>query len=143
MKSKRLNSWHLFYVDMYRVNVCLYVGDQSKMLDTAQRFFKKKLQRNYKNIIEDISHYVGSEDNTSQNWCMESFDRNNYLTVIICVENINSDPETVVTLSHECLHAAFFIAHFCGIEDDGHGFESLVYLHERIFENFYKLKSSK
>lgn len=143
MRKKNIDKWYHTFIDLYSVDVFLYVGDQNKMLSKQYEDFMGEKLKDHQFITDSIRSYLGSDDNDSNNWCMPVYDKNRHLHVIICVEQINSKPDIVGVLSHECLHAAIFICNFCGIRDDDSGFESLCYLQEKILTEFYKLKSTK
>ena len=136
------NTWNYLHCEIYNCDIILYIGDQNRCIDNVEDFLKEKFKDDYKNIIDDLVHYIGSDENTSGDWCMSSFGKRNELTVIMVVSSLNSDIDSITTLSHECIHAAMFILNQCGVYDDKMGFESLAYLHEYIFSNFLKLKNN-
>jgi len=51
------------------------------------------------------------------------------------MDSFTGSVDDTVRLSHECLHAALSILHYCGVSENP-PFEALCYLHETIFGKF-------
>lgn len=132
------------HVDVYDDDVILYMGDQKDCYDTVRKYCQKNIGYNVDHLYKDIQKYIGSEDNTSNYWCMKSVEKNAFTVYLIVVDTLNlEDSEDIGTLVHETLHSANYILNEKGIVDDNSGFESLTYLHEYIFKHFYNKINKK
>lgn len=126
------------HVDIYDVDVVLYCGDEKHCYDTLKKYCDKHIEYDVSHLYRDVLSYIDSIDNTSTNWCMYSFEKGKSDICLIVVEELDLQySEDLGTLVHETLHAANYILSKRGVVDDKNGFESLTYLHEYIFKDFY------
>lgn len=52
---------------------------------------------------------------------------------VVATTRVKDDADWMVTASHECLHAAYFILEKVGVKHDAKNHEALAYLHSDLF----------
>lgn len=133
------------YIDLYGVHIVLYYGSKDKCIKTTSRFLSKRNKTARKEIIDYLKKYIGSPEDTSDYFAADlRIDNIQWIFICIGTEYDLMDTRQIAYLSHECLHAAIFIAREHGFYEDEGNSEALVYLQDFILEKFLsKIKKTK
>ena len=127
------------YIDIYDSHIIFYYGSKDKCTSTIAKFLTRKNKKVKKEIVDELKRYIGSPENTTDYFCSE-YKIDSEQWILICVGNSYelTDPYQLSSISHECLHAAIFIARYHEFyDDDGHN-EPLAYLQDFILQKFLK-----
>lgn len=139
IKSKSDTRWDEFLGDIYPVKVMFFIGSRKEMVESfaeaLARSTGKEFETTRKEFVEKVRSQFSTEISgvTGECICVTASSGTNVW--IVRVRNFVGSIDDMVTLSHECLHAALSVLGFCGVSENP-PFEVLCYTHEAIFKKF-------
>lgn len=116
--------------DIYKSGIHVFVGTVEEFGKWMTLYFNQ--DEDEKNFAQETQRWIddGKCGAASFHYCTDTGDG------VILIPSLPKFPKNLALLSHECLHATFFIMDRCSVEYySGSSNEPFTYLHEHLMRN--------